>query len=233
MKYVLSLIAGLLVGVGLVVAAVLANPLAAPGTLSPLEVSSRPQLVLNYSLAPADAIVYTNNGEMRSAPRPDTVQQLREAGISRTYVTVTTMSGGTGETRAIGVKFASLSKSTRLLRNEVMIDSVWHVYVSGGGTFVVGQRENHFGYLRTVVLPAMWSASKQWRGLWRGNVTSGPGLLGTGRFAGGSGEFAGLNADVIESHTVRAYSAESGPVAKEGRLLVELPVAGEAGEDLP
>ena len=233
MKYVLSLIVGIFVGAGLVVAAVLANPLAAPGTLSPLEVSSRPQLVLNYSLAPADAIVYTNNGEMRSTPKPDTVQQLREAAISHTDVTVTTMSGGTGKTRAIGIKFASLSNSTRLLRNEVMIDSVWHVYVPGSGTFTVGQRENHFGYLRTVVLPAMWSASKQWRGLWRSNVTSGPGLLGTGRFVGGSGEFAGLDADVIESHTVRAYSAESGPVAKEGQLLVELPVAGEVRGNLP
>ena len=143
------------------------------------------------------------------------------------------MSGATGETRAIGIKFASLSESTRLIRNEAMIDSVWHVYMPERGTFVVGQRENRFDYLRTVVLPAMWSSSKRWRGLWRGHVTAGPGSLGTGRFAGGSGEFAGLDADVIESHTVRAYSAESGPVAKEGVLLVELPATVEAAADLP
>ena len=233
MKYLLSLVAGILVGAAVAAAFVLVNPFAEPRALSPLEVSERPQLVLNYSLVPADAIVHTNNGETRGDPTPGKVQQLWEPAIRNTGVTVTAMSGATGETRAIGIKFASLSESTKLLRNEAMIDSVWHVYMPQRGTFVVGQRENRFDYLRTVVLPAMWSSGKRWRGSWRGNVTAGPGALGTGRFAGGSGEFVGLDADVIESHTVRAWSAESGPVAKEGMLLVELPATVGATADLP
>lgn len=233
MKYLLSLAIGMLVGAAIAAAFIVVNPLAASRALSPLEVSDRPQLTLSYSLVPADTIVHTNNGDTRGDPTPGKVQQLWEPAIRNTGVTVTAMSGATGETRAIGIKFASLSESTRLIRNEAMIDSVWHVYMPERGTFIVGQRENRFDYLRTVVLPAMWSSSKRWRGLWRGHVTAGPGSLGTGRFAGGSGEFAGLDADVIESHTVRAYSAESGPVAKEGVLLVELPATVEAAADLP
>ena len=233
MKYLLSLVAGLLVGAAIAAAFILVNPFADSSTLSPLEVSDRPQLTLSYSLVPADAIVHTNNGESHGEPTPGKVQQLWEPAIRNTGVTVTTMSGATGKMRAIGIKFASLSESTRLLRNEAMIDSVWHVYMPERGTFVVGQRENRFDYLRTVVLPAMWSSSKRWRGSWRGHVTAGPESLGTGRFTGGSGEFSGLEADVIESHTVRAYSAESGPMAKEGVLLVELPAVVEAAVDLP
>ncbi len=232
MKYLLSLAVGILVGAVMAFAFLLLNPLAEPRALSPLEVGDQPQMMLNYSLVPADAIVHTNNGETRGDPTPGKVQQLWEPAIRNTAVTVAAMSGATGETRAIGIKFASLSESTRLLRNEAMIDSVWHIYMPERGTFVVGQRENRFDYLRTVVLPAMWSSGKRWRGLWRGNVSAGPGSLGTGRFAGGSGEFAGLDADVIESHTVRAWSAESGPVAKEGMLLVELPETVEAAADV-
>ncbi len=233
MKYLVALVVGGLVGAAIAAAFFLMNPFLKSNPLSPIEVSDQDLLSLNYSLVPADAVVHTNNGETGGNPTPAKVQQLWEPAIRNTVITVTTMGGALDASQAIGIKFASHSESTRLLRNEAMIDSVWHVYMPERGTFVIGQRENRFDYLRRVVLPAMWSSSKRWRGQWRGNVTSGPGSLGTGELAGGSGVFAGLEAEVVESHTVRAYSAESGPVAKEGRLLVELPQPTEVAADLP
>ena len=43
-----------------------------------------------------------------------------------------------------------------------------------------------------------------------------------------SGEFAGLEMEALESLSVRAFSADTGFVSAEGRLLIELPPAVSA-----
>ena len=78
-------------------------------------------------------------------------------------------------------------------------------------------------YLRDIVIPAQWAASKNWKGQWRQNLTSGPGVLGTASVAGGSGTFSGLESDAVEAYAARAYSAKTGPVAVDGELAIELP----------
>ena len=87
---------------------------------------------------------------------------------------------------------------------------------------LIEQSENHWSFIREVVIPAHWSAGENWRGTWHGTISDGPGALGTGRVFGSSGRFAGLEADAIETLTAKAYSADVGPVAMEGQLTIEM-----------
>ena len=60
MKHLIGLILGLLVGVAVAVCFVYINPFAAKQSLSPLSVSDRPQLSLNFSAIANDSILFTN-----------------------------------------------------------------------------------------------------------------------------------------------------------------------------
>ena len=221
MRYVITLILGLVTGAVIVVAVLFYNPFAQGASLSPLEVSDREQLVLNYSVVAADSILFTNDGESTTQPYPAKVLQLWEAPIRQTDALVTVMHDGRNEPAGLGIKFSSLSEQTRLLNGEALVNSVWYVFLPGRGSLLIEQSENHWAFLREVVVPAHWSSSDNWRGTWRGRITNGPGALGTALVHGGSGEFAGQQADAIETLSTTAYSAEIGPVAMSGQLTIE------------
>lgn len=223
MKYAVTLLGGIFTGAALAVFFFLINPLTSADALSPLAVSENQLMILRYSAVPGDALLLTNDGESRVQPKPSRVQQLWEPTIRHTSISVVEMSDVRGDPAGLGIKFSSLSESTRLFHGEANVDSVWHVFLPGSGSFFVGQRENYFDYLREIVIPAHWAASKNWKGQWRRSLTSGPGVLGTASVAGGSGVFAGLESDAVEAYAARAYSAKTGPVAIEGELAIELP----------
>ena len=63
------------------------------------------------------------------------------------------------------------------------------------------------------------------------NITAGPGALGTAAVSGASGRVEGLDLDAVESLSVRAFSADTGFVSAEGRLLIELPAAADEIEE--
>ncbi len=223
MKFTLTLLAGVVTGAALAVFFILLNPLTSADSLSPLAVSENQLMILRYSAVPGDALLHTNDGESRVKPVPSDVQQLWEPTIEHTSISVVELNDVRGNPAGIGIKYSSLSESTRLFSGEANVDSVWHVFLPERGSLFVGQRENYFDYLREIVIPAQWAASKNWKGQWRQNLTSGPGVLGTGSVTGGSGAFRGLQSDAVEAYAARAYSAKTGPVAVDGELAIELP----------
>lgn len=232
MKYVLVLLLGIACGALIAAGALYFNPIALDA-LSPLAVSGRQQVVLNYSAVPGEAIVFTNDGESRIPPQPGKVSQLWEAPIRQTTVLVTTLKDYRGSIVGIGVKFSSLSEKTRLLKNEAIVDSAWHIVLPRQGTMQIGQTENHWNYLREIVVPAHWSAADNWKGNWRGLLSSGPNALGTAKVYGGSGRYEGAILEAAEYLSATAYSARTGPVAADGQLVIELPqeqnrIAGSA-----
>ena len=123
----------------------------------------------------------------------------------------------------IGIKFSSRSESTELLRGQAIADSAWYIYLPEHGSLFVQQTENYWSFLRDVMFPAWRSAGNSWRGNWLGDLTAGPGALGTAEVSGGAGSFADLETEALESLTVRAFSADSGFVSAEGRLIIEMP----------
>jgi hypothetical protein len=223
MKYAVSLLLGLVLGAALFVAGLLYNPFVADRGLSPLAVTNAEVITLSFANIPVESIVYTNDGESMQAPYPEKVLQLWEAPIRSTSAMATVMRDARNQVAGIGVKFSSDSESTRLLTGEAIVDSVWYVYLPEHGSLFIEQTENYFPFVREVAFPAWRSSASSWRGNWLGNLTAGPGALGTAAVTGGSGRVKGLKMEGVESMSVRAFSAETGLVSSEGRLLIEMP----------
>jgi hypothetical protein len=231
MKYIISLVLGLIIGGALFVAGLLYNPFIADRGLSPLSVTNAEVITLNFANVPIESIAYTNDGESLQEPHPERVLQLWEAPIRMTSAMTTVMRDARNQVAGIGVKFSSDSESTRLLNGEVIVDSVWYVYLPEHGSLFIEQTENYFPFVREVVFPAWRSSANSWRGNWLGDLTAGPGALGTAAVTGGSGRIDGLQMAGVESMTVRAFSAETGLVSAEGRLIIEMPENRLTDED--
>lgn len=227
MKYLVSLLLGLLTGAAIAAIGIVFNPIAKTPGLSPLAVSDQSLMQLNYSAVSSASIAYTNNGESATKPHPQRILQLWEAPIRHSDVLMTRLTKANGEFAGLGIKFMSDSESTRLIEGKALIDSNWYVVLPGQGTFFIEQSENYWGFLKEVVLPAHWSSADSWKGIWNGNVTAGPGALGTGRVVGGHGIFSGVDSEVVESISAKAYSSRLGPVAVQGSLLLDMTIPAE------
>lgn len=233
MKYVVTLILGLIIGAAIFAVGIVYNPFTGDRVLSPLSVTDAQVIVLQFSPVPAESIVYTNNGESVPSPYPEKVSQLWEAPIRKTSAMATIMRDARNQPAGIGLKISSLSESTDLLRGKAIIDSIWYIYTPQHGSMFIQQTENYLPFVQEVAFPAWRSSANSWRGTWIGNTTSGPGALGTAAVSGGSGRVKGLDLDGVETLTVRAFSADTGFVAAEGQLLIELPeLSDDTEEDL-
>jgi len=227
-KYAISLLVGLLFGVAAFAVGMYTNPFSSPQTISPLAVTDQQIMNLRFSAVPSEAIFYTDDGESVSLPHPDSAPELWEATIRDTRILVTELADSVGEPAGIGIKFSTPSEETRLLNSELLVDGVWHVYLPGRGSLFVDQRENHWAYFRDVVVQARLNSADNWRGAWTRVMTTGPNPIGTGRVFGGSGQFAGVDSEAVESLQATAYSAATGPVAIDGDLTITLPAAAAA-----
>ena len=233
MKYVVTLILGLMIGAAIFAVGIVYNPFTGDRVLSPLSVTDAQVIVLQFSPVPAESIVYTNNGESVPSPYPEKVSQLWEAPIRKTSAMATIMRDARNQPAGIGLKISSLSESTDLLRGKAIIDSIWYIYTPQHGSMFIQQTENYLPFVQEVAFPAWRSSANSWRGTWIGNTTSGPGALGTAAVSGGSGRVKGLDLDGVETLTVRAFSADTGFVAAEGQVLIELPeLSDDTEEDL-
>lgn len=224
MRYLIALVLGILTGGLLFSAALFFNPFAGQPTVSTLAVSENNLMGLTYSVVPAESLVYTNDGDSMISTHPSRVQELWEPTVRKSQAMVTLLTDRLGEPMGLGVKISSISEDTRITNAEILVDSVWQIYLPGRGSFFIDQTENYWTYLHDIVIPARWSSSDTWRGTWHNIMTVGPNALGTARVTGASGEFAGLRSEAVESITARAFSASSGPVAMTGNLTVSVPL---------
>lgn len=228
MKYIMTLLLGLATGVAVFAAGLAFNPFARAPGLSPLAVTDAQTINLTFSDVSTDSIVFTNNGESRIAPYPQKVQQLWEASIRQTSAHATVMLDVRNQPVGYGVKIASLSENTDILRGKAIVDSVWYIHLPGRGGLFVEQTENYWDYLRDIVLPAYRSSGKTWSGSWLGNLTAGPGALATAKITGLSGEFAGMEMLGVESLAVKVWRVDGGAMSANGQLLIELPIVDVA-----
>lgn len=233
MKYAISLLTGTLLGALLFSLALYYNPFAGQPVISPLSVTQDRVINLAYSAVASDGILYTDAGESVVATHPDRVADLWEPAIIDTRILVTMLRSAHGKVAGIGFKFTSDSEETSLINAKAEVNSVWHVYLPGQGTFLLDQTENFWPYIHDIVIPARWSSGDNWKGSFHSITTSGPGALGIARVTGGSGDFAGQSSEAIETLTASAYSALSGPISMVGSLTVIAPPAPAAAAANP
>ncbi len=222
MKYIASLLVGIMTGAAFFLLLLYFNPFAGTKSISPLAVTNHRLMNLSFSSVANETLLLTNDGTSVPAPHPEKVQQLWERTIGKTSVMVVMLADSRGEAAGIGVKFSSESEQTQILDAELLVDSVWHIQLPGRGTMFVDQQENYWSYFRDVVVAAYKSSADNWRGSWNEVMTVGPNALGTARVTGGSGEFAGMETEAIESRTESAFSVAEGTVAMRGNITITL-----------
>ncbi|MDH4124187.1 MAG: hypothetical protein OEW64_03765 [Gammaproteobacteria bacterium] len=222
MKYLAALLVGMFCGAAALAVVLYYNPFVVSNNLSPLSVTDSEVVHLSYSAAASDSFIYTNDGESQISPHPAKVLQLWEPTVRQTSARVTQLFDGRGSAAGFGVKFSSASERTSLLDGEILVDSVWHIYLPERGSLFIEQTENYWNYARDIVVPAYRSSGNNWRGIWLGNITHGPGALGTAWVAGGNGQFAGIDMEAVEALSAKAYSVADGPVGVSGEITVEL-----------
>lgn len=230
MKYVISLVLGMLVGAVVLLLALIYNPFSGDTRPSPLSVSDAEVIALSYSAVPAESLAFTNDGESLQPPHPPKISQLWEPPVRQTNAMMAVMHDARGAPVGIGVKLSSRSESSRLLRGDAILDSVWYIYLPEDGSLFIGQSENHWDFLRQVAFPAWRSSANTWRGTWVGDVTSGPGVLGTAYAFGSSGRLRNLDMEVVESLSVQAFSSDQGFISAKGHLIIALPEAAAIPE---
>lgn len=222
MKYLASILLGMIVGALVFAAGMYYNPFVEQLAVSPLAVSTGKPLDLSFTAAQRESILYTDHGESKIRTHPDRVAELWEPAIADTRVFVTVLDDSRGNVAGIGIKFATDSERTSLINYDILVDSSWHIYVPGQGTFFVDQVENRWSYLREVVIPARWSSGDNWKGSFFRIMTKGPLALGTARVTGGTGDFAGVSGEAVEALSAQAYSVDGGLVSATGRLTISL-----------
>jgi len=221
-KYLIALVLGVLTGVAAALMLVIHNPTAGTKSLSPLSVSSQSLMQFRYTAVSERAIAFTNDGESATQPYPSKILQLWESTVRDTDVLISPLRDARDQLIGFGIKYSSDSEASNVLRGEALQHSVWHIVLPGRGSLFIEQSENYWNYITDVILPAHWSAADSWKGIWTGNMTSGPGALGLARVVGGAGEFSNRTAVAVESLTAEAYSTRRGPVAVDGVLLIEI-----------
>lgn len=223
MKYVVALIAGLLCGAVIFALGLYMNPFVGSATVSPLAVAKERVVDLSFSAVPDNGLLFTDSGDSIIDRHPERVALLWEPAIAGTRLFVTMLENSRGDIAGVGIKLLSKSERTSLIRGEALAESTWHVYLPGQGTLLIDQTENYWSYIRDVVVPARRSSADSWRGSFHRITTHGPGALGTARVTGGSGAFAGMTSEAVESLTATGYSAATGPAAMRGSLTIAIP----------
>ena len=222
MKHVISIAIGFVLGIVLFLVGMYFNPFVEQLSVSPLAVTDARKLELTFTAVANEAILYTDHGESNIKPHPDRVAELWEATIKDTRVTVNVLEDSRGQVAGIGIKYATDSERSSLLKSEILVDSTWHLYIVGQGTLFIEQVENHWSYLRDIVIPARWSSGDNWRGTFFRILTRGPTALGTAVVTGGAGNFEGASGEAVESLTASAYATNGGLAAAEGSLTITL-----------
>ena len=73
MKYVVVLIAGILIGAALFAVGLAYNPFIGTAALSPLAVTDSQTVTLGYSAVASESVMFTNDGESRINPHPEKI----------------------------------------------------------------------------------------------------------------------------------------------------------------
>lgn len=220
MKYAIALVAGLVVGVLLVLTALYYNPLARENIRVPLTAEPGESVEVFYRSGNGDTVLRTNH-EDRLQPRvPEDIIELWEPALDHTAVWLTVLRDVDGVPVGVGVRMSALSEATRPLTGELLLDSVWNVHLPGRGSLFVASVDNLWPLARAVVLPAWRGDQRSWRGNFSGDLTVGPGATHVASMLGGGGAFSGVEGEARESLSIGAFSFREGMSDMSGSLLM-------------
>ncbi len=229
MKYVFSLLAGLVSGVALVMLALYYNPLVRENPRVPLAASPDASVEVFYDTA-ADTLARTGPTDGLLATVPASAEPLWEPALAWTEVRLLVLRGVDGRPLGLGVRFAALDSRTRPMTGELLADSIWNLHLAGRGSLFVDGLDNLWPLARHVLVPAWRADDGTWQGSFEGDITVGPRPSRVAVMTGGAGVFAGTRGEARESLSMEALSLRDGRLTADGSLLVAITGTAAAGD---
>jgi hypothetical protein len=214
MKYILSLLFGLVIGAALAVAVLYFNPLTQRG----VEPSGDADWSFEFALTPSATWIATHDARLELPVVPADVPLLWEVGIKGSLVTAMPLQNAAGQLAALASRITVPSAATEFLRSGLLVDDFWLITVPGQGTLFMHSVNNDWPLLRDTLV-RVDLLGRDWQGPGAYTPTVGPADEGA-RVAGLSGSFAGRAGHGRERLALHDYSGSLS--ALSGELLVSL-----------
>jgi hypothetical protein len=217
MKYVLSLVIGLLAGVAAAAALIYFNPL----TRSQHAPASDSAWVLGYSLAASDTWLSTHNDRFDLPLVPKDVSLLWESGIKGSLLAAMPLKAEGSSVSAAASRISVPSSRTEFLRAGLLVEDYWLISVPGEGSVLVHAVNNQWPLLRDTVVRVDW-LQRDFAGPGEYGPTMGPNATGA-ELIGLTGAFAGARGRGRERVTLDRYDGNLARVS--GQLLLDVAAA--------
>ena len=229
MKYILTLISGLLLGALLGVATLYFNPLTgreAAGT------GGAGDWTLSYGSPVSGGLAFTHSGQSRLPIHPAGIPELWENTINKMLLSVFPVISADGQ-RGVASRLSVPSESTELLRRGLVVSDHWVITIPGEGSLFVDADNNLWPFFKRDVLP-VWYLGRAWSGPRSYSPTAGPGLGHYGIAQGATGRFAERIGSATERYHVSKFNTQRGADEFEAELFVNLPelTAASAPDEL-
>jgi len=211
MKYVLSLLFGLILGAMTAIAVIVFNPL----TLSQSKPLANADMAFDYSMGTAWVSTHSNRLNVPVVPKGSPL--LFQNGIRGSLLTSMPLTGEPGSASAAGTRITVPSSETEFLRSGLVVDDYWLISVPGAGTMFMHSVSNQWPLVRDTVvwvdlLRRRWSGSGQYE------PTRGPAAAGA-EVVGMTGTLKELRGVAHEHLSLDAYAGNL--AALNGRLTIK------------
>lgn len=210
MKYVLSLLFGLLLGAMTAVAIIVFNPL----TMSQSRPLNNADMTFDYSMASAWLSTHSNRLNIPVVPKGSAL--LFENGIRGSVLSSMPLSGGPDSASAAATRITVPSSRSEFLRSGLLVDDYWLISVPGTGTLFMHAVSNQWPLVRDTVV---WVdlLNRNWRGSGEYDPTKGPATAGA-QVIGMTGTLKALRGVGHEHLALDSYSGNLGVL--RGRLTI-------------
>lgn len=214
MKYVLSLLVGLVAGTAVAGALVYFNPLTRGGSAN----DGGADWVLGYALDNADTWLSTHDNRLELPVVPGDVALLFEAGIRGSMLAAMPLRNAAGDVAAAATRISVPSGDSELLRSGLIVVDYWLVSVPGEGTIFVHAVNNQWPLLRDTVVRVDW-LQRAWTGPAEYGPTRGP-ERGRAAVLGLTGRYAGARGHARERLSLDSYDGSLAQLA--GELVLDV-----------
>ncbi len=214
MKYILALLAGLITGAAVAIAALYFNPL----TQRSAEPMGAPDWSLQFGLAPAATWIATHDEKLGLPVVPADVPLLYEGGIEGSLLTSLPLHDASGRLAAFGTRITVPSSATEFLQAGLLVDDYWLISIPGQGTLFMHAVNNEWPLVRDTLV-RVDLLNRDWKGPGEYAPTVGPDEDGA-RVTGLNGSFAGRTGHGRERSAIDNYTGSL--AALSGELLLDL-----------
>jgi len=222
MRYVLTFIAGLLLGGAVAATGLYFNPLTGESTRE----SNVGDWVLGYGSPISEALAFTHGRDSRLPSRPAMVPELWENTINRSLLSVMELSDAQGVPVGLASRISVPSEATELLSSGVMLTDQWLVTIPGQGSLFIHADSNLWPFFKENLIP-VWYVGRPWAGPKTYALTAGPEPGGVARVVGASGRFTGVQGSAVERYRLEEFTPGAGPERFRAELALTLPPARE------